>query len=344
VAAEESNDPDPMGVRPYVTFTGEIAPRPNTHLVHASAPDTRELVLKPPFPPVPYVPRPGQVTPVPAGVRSRRPRYLAAVALTTAGAAAAALVAWGMTSGSESDGASRYVDIQDGPSHGNRGPLISASAPGRRGSRSPGPSGTGSASPSADSSPSGTNSASAATGSAPRRLSGLPGASATATATSGTGGTSSPTDSATTPQTSSTRSLESVNYPDRYLTAHSDDLGYLDRVSSTDSAQTRQNATFTLVTGLADPSCYSFMAKDGRYLRHKDFRIHLMADDGSTLFEQDATFCPHEGSVSGSVSFASYNYPGYYLRHRQFELWIDPYQDSSGFRDDSSFQLGASLG
>jgi hypothetical protein len=349
VAAEESNDPvvpddpDPMGVRPYVTFTGEIAPRPNTHLVHASAPDTRELALKPPFPPVPYVPRPGQVTPEPADVRRRRPRYLVAVALTTAGAAAAALVAWGMTSGSESDGASQYVDIQDGPSHGNRGPLISASAPGKRGSRSPDPSGSGSASPSADSSPSGTNSVSATTGSAPRRLSGLPGASATATATSGTGGKSSPTDSATTPQTSGARSLESVNYPDRYITAHSDGLGYLDRVSSTDSAQTRQDATFALVTGLADPGCYSFMAEDGRYLRHKDFRIHLMADDGSTLFEQDATFCPHAGSVSGSVSFASYNYPGYYLRHRQFELWIDPYQDGSGFRDDSSFQLGASL-
>jgi hypothetical protein len=284
------------------------------------------------------------VAPVPDGVRRRRPRYLVAVALTTAGAAALALVAWGLTSGGESDGASQYVDIQDGPSNGNRGPLISASAPGKHGSRSPGPSGSGSASPSADSSPSGTNSASATTGSAPRRLSGLPGTSATATATSGTGSTSSPTDSATAPQTSTARSLESVNYPDRYLTAHSDGLGYLDRVSSTDSSQTRQNATFTLVTGLADPSCYSFMAEDGEYLRHKDFRIHLMADDGSTLFEQDATFCPHEGSVSGSVSFASYNYPGYYLRHRQFELWIDPYQDSSGFRDDSSFQLGASLG
>ncbi|WP_405725634.1 AbfB domain-containing protein [Streptomyces sp. NBC_01537] len=356
MAAEESNDPvvpddpDPMGVRPYVTFTGEIAPRPNTHLVHASAPDTRELVLKPPFPPVPYVPRRGQVTPVPAGVRRRRPRYLVAVALATAGAAAMALAAWGMTSGSESDGASQYVDIQDAPSDGNRGPLISASPPGKHGSQSPGPSGTASASPSADSSPSGTNSALAEPSSAPRRLSGLPGVaggsggSATATATSGTGGTADPTDSATTPQTSTARSLESVNYPDRYLTAHSDDLGYLDRVSSTDSAQTRQAATFTLVTGLADPSCYSFKSEDGRYFRHEDFRIHLMADDGSTLFEQDATFCPHEGSVSGSVSFASYNYPGYYLRHRQYQLWIDPYQDSSGFRDDSSFQLGASLG
>lgn len=337
MAAEESNDPDPMGVRPYVTFTGEIAPRPNTHLVHASAPDTRELVLKPPFPPVPYVPRPGQVTPVPAGAGGRRPRRLVAVALTAAGAAALALVAWGMTSGSESDGASRYVDIQGGPSHGNRGPLVSASAPSGRGSRSPGPSGTASASPSADSSPSGTNSAQ---GGASANAT----ATATTTATSGPGGTANPTGSATTPQTSTARSLESVNYPDRYLTVHSDGLGYLDKVKSTDSARTRQDASFTLVAGLADPSCYSFMAEDGEFLRHKDFRIRLMADDGSALFEQDATFCPREGSVSGSVSYASYNYPGYYLRHRQFELWIDPYENSSGFRDDSSFRLGASLG
>ncbi|WP_329314992.1 AbfB domain-containing protein [Streptomyces sp. NBC_01262] len=335
MAAEESNDPDPMGVRPYVTFTGEIAPRPNTHLVHASAPDSRELVLKPPFPPVPYVPRPGQVTPLPARAGGGRTRRLVAVALAAAGAAALALVAWGMTSGSESKGASRYVDIQGGPSQGNRGPLVSASAPSGRGSRSPSPSGTASASPSADSSPSGTNSAQ---GSASAK------ATATAGAGAGTGGTSSPTGSATTPQASAARSLESVNYPDRYLTVHSDGLGYLDKVKSTDSAQTRQNASFNLVTGLADPSCYSFMAEDGEFLRHKDFRIRLMADDGSALFEQDATFCPHNGSVSGSVSYTSYNYPGYYLRHRQFELWIDPYQDSSGFRDDSSFRLGASLG
>lgn len=353
--AEESNDratpddTDPMWVRPYFTFTGEVVARTGAPLVPVSEPDTRELVLRPQRPPAAYEPHPQ-----PGPVRRRRPRYLLAVALTTAGAVAAGLVAWGMTSGSESDGASQYVVIQDDPSRGNRGPLISASETGIRGSHSAGPSGTPSGSASAGSSPSGAKSGLAEPSSAPRRLSGLPGlsagsggsgssATATATGTTAGGNAATPTNGAETQQPSSTRSLESVNYPDRYLTAH-DDLGYLDQVSSTDSAQTRQDATFTLVSGLADASCYSFMAEDGRYLRHKDFRIHLTADDGSTLFEQDATFCPHEGSVSGSVSFASYNYPGYYLRHRQYELWIDPYQDSSGFRDDSSFQLGASLG
>jgi hypothetical protein len=33
----------------------------------------------------------------------------------------------------------------------------------------------------------------------------------------------------------------------------------------------------------------------------------------------------------------SYNYPGRYLRHYNYELRIDPYQDNATFRADSSF-------
>lgn len=78
---------------------------------------------------------------------------------------------------------------------------------------------------------------------------------------------------------------------------------------------------------------------DGRYLRHWDFRIRLDANDGSTTFQQDATFCAKPGSASGSVSLESYNYPGRYIRHYNYELRVDLYQNSDTFRADSSFTV-----
>ncbi|MFI6453970.1 glycoside hydrolase family 43 protein [Streptosporangium amethystogenes] len=136
------------------------------------------------------------------------------------------------------------------------------------------------------------------------------------------------------------RSLRSVNFPDRYV-RHLDQLGRIDPVSSSSTAQTKQDATFTVVPGLADPNCSSFAGADGRYLRHWDFRIRLDANDGSTTFKQDATFCAKPGSASGSVSLESYNYPGRYLRHYNYELRVDLYQNSDTFRADSSFTVAA---
>ena len=159
--------------------------------------------------------------------------------------------------------------------------------------------------------------------------------SATATATSGSGSGHTST-SKPTPQV--TRwSVRSVNYPNRYW-SYRDGFGYLDPVSGSSSSRTRAGATFTVVAGLADASCYSFKVSGGRYLRHREFRIRAEASDGSSLFRKDATFCAHRDSGSGTVSFTSYNYPNRYLRHRNFQLWIDPYQNSSLFRSDSTFR------
>ncbi|WP_459181630.1 glycoside hydrolase family 43 protein [Streptomyces sp.] len=140
-----------------------------------------------------------------------------------------------------------------------------------------------------------------------------------------------------------TRSLQSVNYPDRYVRTRSDSLGYLDQVSVSSDAATRQSATFTTVPGLADANCYSLRASDGRYLRHYSFRVRLDANDGTGVFAQDATFCARTGTASGSVRLESYNFPGRYIRHRAYELWVDPYEDSDLFRADSSFTAVTSL-
>ncbi|MGY6022203.1 AbfB domain-containing protein [Streptomyces spinosirectus] len=131
------------------------------------------------------------------------------------------------------------------------------------------------------------------------------------------------------------RSVRSVNYPDRYWHI-SGDLVKLDPVAS---AAARRDATFTVVKGLADASCYSFATADGTYLRHRDFLLRSERDDGSALFEQDATFCPRTSSYPGAVMLESVNYPGRYLRHRNFQLRLDPYQQSDLYRADSAFRL-----
>ncbi|WP_158842352.1 family 43 glycosylhydrolase [Saccharothrix deserti] len=136
------------------------------------------------------------------------------------------------------------------------------------------------------------------------------------------------------------RSLESVNYPGRFV-RHADYLGGLAAVTSGSSAQTKSDATFTVVSGLASPSCYSFQAANGMFLRHRDYRVLLEANTGTPTFRGDATFCAVTGSVTGSVSLVSFNFPDRRLRHRNFELWVDANQDTAQFRADSSFRLTA---
>jgi hypothetical protein len=135
-----------------------------------------------------------------------------------------------------------------------------------------------------------------------------------------------------------TRSLQSTNYPTYYATYGTDSLGALTVVNSSSSSTLKQEATFTIVPGLANSAGYSFRAADGRYLRHFSFRVQLGTSDGTDTFNQDATFYAFPGSASGSVRLVSYNYPGRCIRHRNFQLWVDPYEDVNAvFPADSSF-------
>ncbi|MDR6592874.1 family 43 glycosylhydrolase [Saccharothrix longispora] len=136
------------------------------------------------------------------------------------------------------------------------------------------------------------------------------------------------------------RSLESVNLPGRYV-RHADYLGRLDAVTAAASAQVKLDATVTVTSGLASPSCHSFQAANGMFLRHRDWRLRLEANTGTALFREDATFCAVAGSVTGSVSLTAFGHPTRRLRHRDHELWVDPVQDTAQFRADSSFRITA---
>ncbi|GGN68360.1 hypothetical protein GCM10011579_041800 [Streptomyces albiflavescens] len=137
---------------------------------------------------------------------------------------------------------------------------------------------------------------------------------------------------------SARKSFQSVNYPDRYWHVSNGSVR-LDPVASDSSAATRQDAGFTVVKGLANSSCYSFTTTDGDYLRHRNFSLHADRDDGSDLFEKDATFCPRESSYTGAIMLESVNYPGRYLRHRNFQLRLDPYDNSELYLADSAFRV-----
>ncbi|MFD5544652.1 AbfB domain-containing protein, partial [Streptomyces sp. NPDC127079] len=130
-------------------------------------------------------------------------------------------------------------------------------------------------------------------------------------------------------------SVRSVNYPDRYWHV-SDSYVKLDAPRGSES---RADSSFTLVQGLANSSCYSFRTSDGRYLRHSNFVLRAMSNDGSSLFQQDATFCPQRTPYSDDVLFQSVNYPNYALRHRNFQLYLDPYGYNTTNRQDFYFDL-----
>ncbi|WP_328752880.1 AbfB domain-containing protein [Streptomyces sp. NBC_00285] len=70
---------------------------------------------------------------------------------------------------------------------------------------------------------------------------------------------------------------------------------------------------------------------DDHCLRHRDFLVRADASNGTATFTKDATYCARPISVTGSVSLESFNYPRRYLRHYNFGLRIDTFQDIATF-------------
>ncbi|MER6559869.1 AbfB domain-containing protein [Streptomyces sp. NPDC001027] len=207
------------------------------------------------------------------------------------------------------------------------GGLISFATP--SGSGSPTPTGkhrAASASPSASPSPSASSS--------PRpQGSSSPGVSAAPSAHA-PGKPSSP------PASSDERSVQAVNYPDRYWHVS----GSLVKLDAPRGSESREDSTFRVVSGLSDGSCISFATHDGRYLRHRNFVLRAEYNDGSSLFRQDATFCPGYSGERGAVLLHSVNYPNYALRHKDFGLRLDPWGYNTTNRADFSFRLVGPLG
>ncbi|MDI1460964.1 sigma-70 family RNA polymerase sigma factor [Catellatospora sp. KI3] len=133
-----------------------------------------------------------------------------------------------------------------------------------------------------------------------------------------------------------TWSLESAGARGTYLT-YAGNFATLGAVDGSSTAQARRQATFTVVSGLADANCVTFRAADGRYLRHYELRLRLSPEDATPLFREDATFCPRPGPVAGSVELQSHNYPDLVIRFRDGAFYIDVPDGSAEFDGQSSF-------
>ncbi|MCX5215003.1 AbfB domain-containing protein [Kitasatospora sp. NBC_00240] len=135
-------------------------------------------------------------------------------------------------------------------------------------------------------------------------------------------------------------------FTNRYL-RHFTGLANTEVVDANSSAVLRSDATWKIVPGLADGSCYSFESRNypGEYLRHRDSRVYREAGSGA-LYNSDATFCARPGS--GGVRLTALAYPDRYLRHINSEVWIatqggsNPWDGNPGsFLADTTWSVDA---
>ncbi|MFJ6646369.1 AbfB domain-containing protein [Streptomyces sp. NPDC091290] len=110
-------------------------------------------------------------------------------------------------------------------------------------------------------------------------------------------------------------------YTDRYM-RHKDGAVFTEVVNSGSAGLLKDDATWRIVPGLANGTCYSFESRNypGQYLRHREYRVYKEAGSGD-LYRADATFCPVR-SADGGVRLSAYNFPEQYLRHYNAELWL----------------------
>lgn len=141
-------------------------------------------------------------------------------------------------------------------------------------------------------------------------------------------------------------SLEPSTWPG-YRVRHANFLGYISAINGASTPIEQNTSAWFVRPGLANAACQSFESRDwpGYYLRHQLLRVRMDPRNGSALFDQDATFCPR-APLTGrqgaqSVSLESLNYPGHYLRHANFELYIATDDGSQYFKGDATFVPGA---
>lgn len=99
-------------------------------------------------------------------------------------------------------------------------------------------------------------------------------------------------------------------------------------------------ATWTVADGLADSECFSLKStqSEGTYLRIKDLRVQLAANDGSDAFKRDATWCSKPGLTGTGVSFESKAQPGRFLRHINAQVWAANNSAANWFDADRLFR------
>jgi len=128
-----------------------------------------------------------------------------------------------------------------------------------------------------------------------------------------------------------------------------DTKAVISAISSSSSSTDKADATWIVRAGLANSACVSFESANdpGQYLRHYNFELYIAANDGSSLFAQDATFCPTTGNSGTGTSFQSVNYAGKYIRHYDYTAYIasdggsNAWDSATSWTDDTSWVVSA---
>jgi hypothetical protein len=123
-------------------------------------------------------------------------------------------------------------------------------------------------------------------------------------------------------------------------------------IGSGSSTAEKGNASWTVRAGLGNSSCVSFESRNtsGQYLRHQNYQLYLQANDGSSLFAQDATFCPGAGRNGQGVSLRSLNFSDRYVRHYNNIVYIaanggsNTFDSSNLYADDVSWLVSSPWG
>jgi hypothetical protein len=141
--------------------------------------------------------------------------------------------------------------------------------------------------------------------------------------------------------------VTTAGYDTRYL-AHTGATVNTQVVTSSSSTALKQQASWTVRTGLANGGCFSFESKDtaGSFLRHYNFELKLAANDGSKALKEDATFCPQAGLSGQGNSIRAWGYPTRFIRHYDNVGYIASnggvhvYDAAGSFNSDVSFLVG----
>jgi len=140
-------------------------------------------------------------------------------------------------------------------------------------------------------------------------------------------------------------SLESSDWPG-HLIRHAGFNGFISRIDVTSDAVARSDASFIVRRGRGSADCFSFESTNypGHFLQHENFRLRLIRAQDNTISRNGSTFCARaaqNGSTNAAdISLESQDWPGFFLRHRNFEIWMDRADGSAVFRAGSTFRVG----
>jgi len=129
----------------------------------------------------------------------------------------------------------------------------------------------------------------------------------------------------------------------------SDTKAVISSITSSSSSTDKSDATWIVRAGLANSACVSFESANdsGQFLRHSNFELFLNANDGTSQFAQDATFCVQPGNNGQGDSFQSVNFTTKYIRHFNFTAYIasdggsNAWDSATSWADDTSWVVSS---